>query len=140
MSHLLYSIVFTTIHKHPFFMTLSCRTVFRLLAHISLIQYSRSLKVLAFKRTLVHISERYPCISSSWTQWVKNKKPRIEKGFSMAKFSCDDNMGLDLQFIHNNIARVLHDMLNSCYWLEMNGINDFRLLIDVLGDPRAFHE
>ena len=27
--------------------------------------------------------------------------------------SCDDNMGLDLQFIHNNIARVLHDFLNQ---------------------------
>ena len=50
--------------------------------------------------------------------------------------SCDDNMRLDLQFIHNNIARVLHD----CYGLEMNQINDFRLLIDVLTDPRAFHE
>ena len=54
--------------------------------------------------------------------------------------SCDDNMGLDLQFIHNNIARVLHDFLNDCYGLEMNQINDFRLVIDVLIDPRAFHE
>ena len=27
--------------------------------------------------------------------------------------SCDDNMGLDLQFIHNNIARALHDFLND---------------------------
>ena len=26
---------------------------------------------------------------------------------------CDDYMGLDLQFIHNNIARVLHDFLNQ---------------------------
>ena len=33
---------------------------------------------------------------------------------------CVDNMGLDLQFIHNNIARVLHDFLNDCYGLEMN--------------------
>ena len=32
--------------------------------------------------------------------------------------SCDDNMGLD----------------------EMNQTNDFRLLIDVLRDPRAFHD
>ena len=54
--------------------------------------------------------------------------------------SCHDNMGLDLQFIHNNIARVLHDILNNCYGLEMNQTNDFRLLIDVLRDPRAFHE
>ena len=54
--------------------------------------------------------------------------------------SCDDNMGLDLQFIHNNIARVLHDILNDCYWLKMNQTNDFKLLIDVLRDPRAFHE
>ena len=49
-------------------------------------------------------------------------------------------MGLDLQFIHNNIARVLHDFLNDCYGLEMNQTNDFRLLIDVLKDPRAINE
>ena len=53
---------------------------------------------------------------------------------------CDNNMGLDLQFILNNIARVLHDILNNCYGLEVNQTNDFRLLIDVLRDPRAFHE
>ena len=53
---------------------------------------------------------------------------------------CDDNMGFDLKFIHNNIARVLHDILNNCYRLESNQTNDFRLLIDVLRDPRAFHE
>ena len=64
--------VFTTIHKHPLFMTSSCRIAFPLLAYVSLFQYSRSLKVLAFRRTLVHISVRYPCISSSWTQLVKN--------------------------------------------------------------------
>ena len=54
--------------------------------------------------------------------------------------SCDDNMGLDLQFIHNNIACVLHDSLNDCYGLEMNQTNDFRLLIDVLRDPLGFHK
>ena len=54
--------------------------------------------------------------------------------------SCDDNMGLDLQFMHNNIGRVLHDILNNCYGLEINQTNDFRLLIDVLRDPRVFHE
>ena len=54
--------------------------------------------------------------------------------------SNDDNMGLDLQFIHNHIARVLHDFLNDCYGIEMNQTNDFKLLIDVLRDPRAFHE
>ena len=48
---------------------------------------------------------------------------------------CDDNLGLDLQFIHNNIARVLHDILNNYYGLEMNQTNDFRLLTDVLWDP-----
>ena len=53
---------------------------------------------------------------------------------------CEDNMGLDLQFIRNNIACVLHDILNNCYGLEMNQTNDFRLLTDVLRDPRAFHE
>ena len=54
--------------------------------------------------------------------------------------SSDDNMRLDLMFIHNNIARVLHDFLNDCYGLEMNQTNDIRLLIDVLRDPRAFRE
>ena len=53
---------------------------------------------------------------------------------------CGDNMGLDLQFIHNNIVHVLHDILNNCYGLEINQTNNFRLLIDVLRDPRAFHE
>ena len=48
---------------------------------------------------------------------------------------CDDNMGLDLQFIHNNIARALHDILNDYYGLEMNQTNDFRLLNDFLRDP-----
>ena len=49
-------------------------------------------------------------------------------------------MGLDLKFIYNNIARVLHDTLKDCYGLEINETNDFRLLIDVLSDTRAFHE
>ena len=52
---------------------------------------------------------------------------------------CYDNMGLDLKFIHKNIARVLHDILNTCYGLEINQTSDFRLLIDVLRDP-PFHE
>ena len=54
--------------------------------------------------------------------------------------SCDDNMGLDLQFIHNNIAHVLHNFFNDRYGLDMNQTNDFRLLIDVLRDPPTFHE
>ena len=70
--YLVYSDVFTTIHKHPLFMTASCRTTFRLIAHVSLLQYSRSSNVWAFRRTLAHISIRYACISSSWTQWMDN--------------------------------------------------------------------
>ncbi|KAL6311366.1 hypothetical protein AAG906_011241 [Vitis piasezkii] len=76
---------------------------------------------------------------------VSSKK--LEDGFGMDNVAvreitrlCDDNMGLDLKFIHNNIARVLHDILNNCYGLEINQTNDFRLLIDVLRDPQAFHE
>ena len=53
---------------------------------------------------------------------------------------CGDNMRLDLQFVHNNIVRVLHDILNNSYGLEINQTNDFILLIDVLRDPQAFHE
>ena len=70
---------------------------------------------------------------------------KLEDGFGMDNVvvvngrgkitrSCDDNMGLDLQFIYNNMARVLHDFLNDCYGLEMNQTNYFRLLIDVLRD------
>ena len=75
-----YNLVFMTIHKHSLFMTPSCHTAFRLLAHVSQLQYSRSLNVLAFRRILAHISTRYPCISSSWTQWVKNNnKPNYSQ-------------------------------------------------------------
>ena len=69
---MLYYDVFTTIHKHPLFMTLSCCTTFHLLTHVSLLQYSRSSNMLVFWKTLANISARYPCINFSWTQWVKN--------------------------------------------------------------------
>ena len=69
---MLYSDVFMTIHKHILFMTPSCRTTFRLLAHVSPLQYSISSNVLTIRRTFTHISIGYRCISSSWTQWVKN--------------------------------------------------------------------
>ena len=80
---------------------------------------------------------------------VSSKK--LEDGFGMDNVvvvngrgkitrSCDDNMGVDLQFIHINIACVLYDFLNDCYGMEINQTNDFRLLIDVLRDPRPFHE
>ena len=67
---------------------------------------------------------------------------KVEVVYGKGKITrlCDDNMGLDLQFINHNIACVLHDILNYCYGLEINQANDFRLLIDVLTDPRAFHE
>ena len=75
---------------------------------------------------------------------VSSKK--LEDGFGMHNVAvvngrgkiirlCDDNMGLNLKFIHNNIARVLHDILNNYYGLEINQTNDIRLLINVLRDP-----
>ena len=67
-----YSDVFTTKHKHPLFMTPSTYTTFRLLAHVSLLQCSIPSNLLAFRSIFAHISVGYPCISSSWTQWVKN--------------------------------------------------------------------
>ena len=65
---------------------------------------------------------------------------KLEDGFGMDDIavvngkgkitrSCDDHMGLDLYFIHNNIACVLHDFLNNYYGLEMNQTNDFRFLL-----------
>ena len=53
-------------------MTPSCRTTFRLLSHVSLLQYGISSIVFTFRRTLENISAGYPCIKFSWTQWVKN--------------------------------------------------------------------
>ena len=66
---------------------------------------------------------------------VSSKK--LEDGFGMDNVvvvngrgkitrSCDDNMGLDLQFIHNNITRVLNNFFNQT--------KDFRILIVVLRD------
>ena len=83
-------------------------------------------------------------------QYLESSK-KLEDGFGMDNIVvvngkgkitrlCDDNMRLDLQFINHNIACVLHDILNYCYGLEINQANDFRFLIDVLTDPRAFHE
>ena len=80
---------------------------------------------------------------------VSSKK--LEDGFGMHNVavvngegkitrSCDDNMRLNLQFIHNNIARVLHNFFNDRYGFDMNQTNDFILLTDVLRDPRAFLE
>ena len=70
---------------------------------------------------------------------VSSKK--LEDGFGMDNVavvnsrgkitrSCDENMRLDIQFIHNNIARVLHNFLNQT--------KDVRLLIDVLRDYEHF--
>ena len=53
---------------------------------------------------------------------VSSKK--LEDGFGMYNIalvngrgkmtrSCDDNMGLDLRFIHSNIAHVLHNIFNN---------------------------
>ena len=58
---------------------------------------------------------------------VSSKK--LEDGFGMDNVlvvngrgkitrSCEDNIGLDVQFIHYNIARVLHDFLNDWYGIH----------------------
>ena len=65
---------------------------------------------------------------------VSTKK--LEDGFGMDNVAvvngkgkitrfCDDNMGLDLQFINHNIARVLNNNLSTCYGLEINKSRDF---------------
>ena len=67
---------------------------------------------------------------------VSSKK--LEDGFGMDNVAVVNGRGKITRSC--NIARVLHDFLNDYYGLEMNQTNDFRLLIDVLRDPRAFHE
>ena len=65
---------------------------------------------------------------------VSSKK--LEDGFCMDNVAvvngrrkitrlCDENMGLDLQFINRNIARVLNNNLSTCYGLEINKTSDF---------------
>nr|CAN77216.1 hypothetical protein VITISV_004402 [Vitis vinifera] len=120
--------VFTTIHKHPLFMTPYCRTTFRLLAHGNAKVLDEELNLL-WHAVLGMLEDEFGMDNVV----VVNGRGKIIR-------LCVDNMGLDLQFIHNNIAYVLHDILNNYYGLEMNQTNDFRLLIVVSRDPRAFHE
>ena len=63
---------------------------------------------------------------------VSSKK--LEDGFFMDNVVVVNNTG--------KISRscVLHDILIRSYRLEMNQTNDFRYIINVLRDPRAFHE
>ena len=72
---------------------------------------------------------------------------KLEDGFGMDNEVVVNGRGklqhyvmalLDLIFSLSKI--VLHDILNRSYRLEINQTNDFRLLIDVLRDPRAFHK
>ena len=67
---------------------------------------------------------------------VSSKK--LEDGFGMDNVAVVNGRGKIKRSC--DIARVLHEFLNDCYGLKMNQTNDFKLLIDVLTDPRAFHE
>ncbi|KAL6322882.1 hypothetical protein AAG906_021016 [Vitis piasezkii] len=71
---------------------------------------------------------------------VSSKK--LEDGFCMDNValvnsigkisrSCDDNMGLDLQFIQNNIARRLWQIfLQDIHVLVFHGPNGLKIIID----------
>ncbi|KAL6322739.1 hypothetical protein AAG906_018620 [Vitis piasezkii] len=71
---------------------------------------------------------------------VSSKK--LEDGFGMDNVavvngrgkitrSCDDNIGLDLQIIHNNIARGLwHIFLQDIHVLALHGPNGLKIIID----------
>ena len=112
---MLYNDVFTTIHKHTLFMIPFCHTAFRLLAHVSLLQYRRSLNVLAFRRTLAHISARYPSISSTWTQWVKsNNRPNYSHELKGAlAWPCSHYSNHPWSFFVFMGNHVAHDVLAS---------------------------
>ena len=83
--YLLYIDVFTTIHKHPLFMTPSWRTTFRLLAHISLLQYSRSSNVSGFRRTLAQVLQDINVLAlhgpNRWKIIIDQIKAKNWKGF-----------------------------------------------------------
>ena len=79
-------------------------------------------------------------------QYLVSQK-KLEDGFCIDNIAVVNGRGklqdyvmtlLDLIFSLSKI--VLHDILNHSYRLEINQTNDFRLLIDVSRDPRAFHK
>ena len=102
-----------TIHKHPFFMTPSWRTTFHLLAHICLLQYSISSNVLDFRRTLALISVGYPCMSSSWTQWVKNNnRPNYSQNLKrVSTWPCSHYLNYPWSFFFFLGNLVAHDVV-----------------------------
>ena len=116
--YLLYSDVFTTKHKHPLFMTPSSCTTFRLLAHVSLLQCSIPSNLLAFRSILAHISAGYPCISSSWTQWVKNNnRPNYRQELNRVltwPSSHYSNYPWSFFFFKGNL--VTHDVVASLFY------------------------
>ena len=100
----------------------SCCTAFHLLTNIFLLQYSKSLKVLAFRRTLTHISEIYPCISSSWTQWVKtNNRPNynqeLKKVLAWASSYYSNYLWSFFVFMGNLIVHEVVASLNYFYFI-----------------------
>ena len=115
-----YTDVFTTIRKHPFLMTSSYYTTFRLLAHVSLLQYSRSSNVWAFRRTLANISIGYPCISFSWTQRVKNNnRPNYSQELKKVlawPSSHYSNYAWSFFFFMGNL--VVHDVVASLIYFS----------------------
>ena len=93
----------------------SCRTAFRLLTHVSLLQYRRSLNVLDFGRTLAHISARYACISYAWTQWEKNNNrpnysEELKRVFAWPSSHYSNHPWSFLVFMGNPVA---HDILEN---------------------------
>ena len=112
-------------------MTPSFRTAFRLLAHVSLLQYSISSNVLAFRRTVAHISARYPCISSLWTQWVKNNnRPNYSQELKRVlawPSSHDSNYPWSFFVFMGNL--VAHDAMTSLIYFHC--INKFFFFINL---------
>ena len=98
------------------FITPSCRTTFHFIALVSLLQYRRSLNVWAFKRTLAHISVRYPCISSSWTQLVKNNnRPNYSQKIAWSNSHYSNYPWSFFVFMGNLVA---HDVVASLIYFS----------------------
>ena len=128
----MYNDVFTTMHKHPLFMTPSYHTTFRLLTHVSLLQYSNSSNAWAFRRTLAHICEGYPCISSSWTQWMKknnrqNYSQELKRVLAWPS-SHYSNYPLSIFFfMHNLVAHdVVATLIYFCFSYTLFFFNKFK--------------
>lgn len=108
--------VFRIIHRHPLLLTHSSRVAFRLLAYTSILRYNSNYRTSQFvgdyDNFLSACSLSRPCISTSWTQWVKyNNRPNyysqeLKRALALPSTPYSDSPWSFFKFMRNLVARV----------------------------------